>query len=110
MEETGLTTTYDLPGVRSLVPNFTPSKQRVARISFTGVEFSHIVVAKYRPAAFLKAKLRNASKLSLLKGPAGLTLDGSFLGRSVLPRCSSGDSFSLSLGIDPAIRVLYPSK
>ncbi|KUI57488.1 Protein F37C4.5 [Cytospora mali] len=108
MEETGFTTAYDLPGTRSLIPSSTATKQRVAQISFTNVAFSHTVVAKYRPAAFLKAKLLNASRISLLKGPVGLTLDGAFMGRSTLPRCSSGDSFTMSLGVDPAIKVVYP--
>lgn len=108
VEETGMTTTYDLPGTKTLAPSSNASKQRVARILFSNVGFSHTVVAKYRPAAFLKAKLRNASKLSLLRGPVGLTLDGTFMGRSTLPRCSSGDSFTMSLGVDPTIRVVYP--
>ncbi|CAK7265707.1 hypothetical protein SEPCBS119000_001655 [Sporothrix epigloea] len=107
-EETGLTTTYDLPGLKTLEPGSTASKQRVARISFQNVVFSHTVVAKYKPVAYLKAKLKNASKLTLLKGTAGLTLDGSFMGRTTLPRCSAGDTFPLNLGVDLAIRVAYP--
>jgi len=106
-EETGMTATYDLPGLKTLKPSLTPSKQRVARISFTDVVFSHTVVAKYRPAAYLKAKVHNTSKLTLLKGPTGLTLDGSFMGRSDLPRCGPGDNFILSLGVDPTIDVTY---
>jgi hypothetical protein len=108
IEETGFTTTYDLPGQKTLAPKTTASKQRVARISFANVVFSHTVIAKYKPVAYLKAKLKNSSKLTLLKGPAGLTLDGSFMGRTSLPRCSAGDTFSLSLGVDPAIKVIYP--
>jgi hypothetical protein len=107
-EETGLTATYDRPNLKTLKPSTTASKQRVARLAFSSVQFSHTVIAKYRPAAYLKAKLRNASKLTLLRGPTGLTLDGTFLGRSTLPRCSAGDTFSLSLGVDPAIKVAYP--
>ncbi|KAK3311785.1 hypothetical protein B0H66DRAFT_555874 [Apodospora peruviana] len=107
-EETGLTATYDLPSLKTLKPSSTASKQRVARISFTNVVFSHTVIAKYKPVAYLKAKLRNTSKLTLLKGQTGLTLDGTFMGRSSLPRCSAGDTFSLSLGVDPAIKVAYP--
>ncbi|KJR88298.1 uncharacterized protein SPSK_07005 [Sporothrix schenckii 1099-18] len=107
-EETGMTTTYDLPGLKTLAPGSTASKQRVARIAFREVVFSHTIVAKYKPVAYLKAKLKNGSKLTLLKGTAGLTLDGSFLGRTTLPRCSAGDTFPLSLGVDPAIRVAYP--
>lgn len=107
-EETGLTATYDLPNLKTLKPSSTQSKQRVARISFQNVVFSRTVVAKYKPAAYLKARLRNTSKLTLLKGSTGLTLDGTFMGRSTLPRCSAGDSFKMPLGVDPAIKVAYP--
>lgn len=107
-EETGLTATYDLPHLKTLKPSSTASKQRVARISFANLLFTRTVVAKYKPAAYLRARLRNTSKLTLLRGPTGLTLDGTFLGRATLPRCSAGDTFSVPLGIDPAIRVAYP--
>lgn len=107
-EETGFTTTYDLPGTKTLPPRPTASKQRVARVSFSNVSFSHTVVAKYKPVAYLKAKVRNTSRLTLLRGAAGLTLDGTFMGRTTLPRCSAGDSFSLGLGVDPAVAVNYP--
>ncbi|KAF5553872.1 hypothetical protein FNAPI_6647 [Fusarium napiforme] len=108
VEETGFTTTFDLPGLKTLVPKFTVSKQRVARLQFTNVLFSHTIVAKYQPVAYLKAKLKNSSKLTLLRGPASLTLDGSFIGQSKIPRCSSGEVFTLSLGVDSAIKVIYP--
>lgn len=108
MEATGLTTTYDLPGTKTLAPRTTLSKQRVARINFSGVIFSHTIVAKYTPVAYLKAKLKNNSKLNLMPGATGLTLDGAFMGRTQIPRCSSGDMFSLSLGVDPAIKISYP--
>jgi hypothetical protein len=108
-EETGLTSTYDLPGVKTLKPSSTPSKQRVVRVTFSSVTFSHTIVARHKPAAYLKAKIRNgSSQLTIIPGPAGLTLDGSFLGRTNIPRCSPGDSFTLGLGVDPAIRVAYP--
>ncbi|KAK1590309.1 uncharacterized protein LY79DRAFT_580027 [Colletotrichum navitas] len=108
VEETGFTTTYDLPGTKTLPPRRTPSKQRVARLGFSNVHFSHTVVAKYKPVAYLKAKIRNSSRLTLLRGETGLTLDGTFLGRAQLPRCSDGDMFTLGLGVDPAIKVNYP--
>ncbi|KAM0499735.1 hypothetical protein ACHAP8_005343 [Fusarium lateritium] len=108
VEETGFTTTFDLPGLKTLVPKFTVSKQRVARLQFINVFFSHTVVAKYHPAAYLKAKLKNGSKLTLLHGPASLTLDGSFMGQTKVPRCTPGEKFTLSLGVDSSIRIVYP--
>ncbi|OBT62517.1 hypothetical protein VE03_07976 [Pseudogymnoascus sp. 23342-1-I1] len=106
-EESGLTTTYDLPSLKTLAPVGTTTKHKITRVDFKGVVFSHIVVPKLRAAAFLKAKLRNASKVTLLKGSAGLTVDGSFLGQSTIPRCTAGDSFTLNLGVDPAVTVGY---
>ncbi|WYZ46131.1 hypothetical protein EsH8_IX_000356 [Colletotrichum jinshuiense] len=108
VEETGFTTTYDLPGTRTLTPRPTTSKQRVARLNFSNIGFSHTIIAKYKPVAYLKANICNSSKLTLLKASTSLTLDGTFMGRAQLPHCSDGDSFSLGLGIDPAIKVNYP--
>lgn len=108
IDETGFTTTYDLPGQKNLIPKSTSSKQRVARVNFSKIMFSHTVIAKYKPVAHLSAKLLNSSKLTLLRGPVGVTLDGSFMGRTNLPRCGSGESINLGLGADPAIKVTYP--
>ena len=107
-EETGMTTTYDVPGLKTLAPSNSTMKHKIAKIDFRNVIFSHIVIGKLRQVAFLKARLRNNSKITLLKGPLGLTLDGSFLGQASFPRCSAGESFSLPLGVDPAISVNYP--
>ena len=105
--ESGLTTSYDIPGNRTITPSFTKRRHRVASVPLADITFSHIIVPKLRPAAFLKARIRNNSTITLLKGPVGLTLDGSFLGNTSLPRCSAGESLSISLGVDPSINVTY---
>ncbi|KAH8678938.1 hypothetical protein BGZ60DRAFT_402185 [Tricladium varicosporioides] len=107
-EESGMTTTYDVPGTKTLFPSNSSIKHKIAKVEFKNVIFSHIVIGKLRQVAFLKARLRNTSKITLLKGPLGLTLDGSFLGQASFPRCSAGESFSLPLGVDPSIQVSYP--
>ncbi|TVY44954.1 Protein F37C4.5, partial [Lachnellula occidentalis] len=106
-EESGMTTTYDVPGLKTLAPSDSTIKHKIAKIDFRNVIFSHIVIGKLRQVAFLKARLRNTSKITLLKGPLGLTLDGAFLGHATFPRCSAGESFSLPLGVDPAININY---
>lgn len=105
--ESGLTTTYDLPGLKSLNPTSTKSKHKITKIEFRNIGYSHILVPKLRAAAFLKARLKNLSKITLLKGDCGLTLDGTFLGHTSLPFCSRGGGFTLNLGIDPAVTVVY---
>lgn len=106
-EESGMTTTYDVPGLKTLAPSNSTIKHKIAKVDFKNIIFSHIVIGKLRQVAFLKARLRNASKITLLKGPLGLSLDGSFLGQTTFPRCSAGESFSLPLGVDPAIQISY---
>ena len=106
-EETGLTATYDVPGLRSIPPSHLTRRHRIASITLKEIQLSYVLVPKLRAAAFLKARLRNSSTITLLRGPAGLTLDGSFLGNITLPRCSTGEVFNLNLGTDPAINVVY---
>ncbi len=106
-EESGLTATYDVPGTRTLPPSPTTRRHKIASVSLKDIQLSYVLVPKLRAAAFLKARLRNWSSITLLKGAAGLTLDGTFLGNTTLPRCSAGESFSLNLGADPAITVTY---
>ncbi|KAK8917862.1 Protein F37C4.5 [Metarhizium anisopliae] len=105
--ETSLATSYDLPDLKTLSPRSTSSKHRMARLTLPDVKFSYIAVAKYRAGANLKATIMNTSKNAFLQGPVGLTLDGRFLGHTVLPPCSAGCVFSLDLGVDPAIKVIY---
>ncbi|KAG4025242.1 hypothetical protein MFRU_063g00320 [Monilinia fructicola] len=106
-EESGMSTTYDLPGLKTLMPSNSVLKHKIAKIEFKNIGFEHVVVPKLRTVAFLKAKLRNTSKIPLLAGPVGLNLDGSFLGQATFPRCSIGEGLSLNLGVDPAIKVVY---
>lgn len=105
--ESGFTTTYDVPGLRTIAPSFTARRHKIASIQIRDLHLSHILVPKLRAAAFLKARLRNTSSITLLKGPTGLTLDGSFLGNATLPRCSPDESFSVSLGVDFGVNVTY---
>ena len=105
--ESGLTATYDIPGLRTIAPSNTTRRQKIASITLKDIHLSYLLVPKLRAAAFLKARFRNTSAIALLKGPAGLTLDGSFLGNTNLPRCSAGESFNLSLGVDPSVNVTY---
>lgn len=106
-EETGLTATYDVPGIRTISPSQTTRRHKIASIALKNAQLSYVIVPKLREAAFLKARLCNNSSIGLLKGPVGLTLDGSFLGNSTIPRCSAGTAFSLNLGVDPGIIVKY---
>ncbi|KAF2740031.1 hypothetical protein EJ04DRAFT_531470 [Polyplosphaeria fusca] len=108
-EDNGLTATYDVPGTRTIPPSSMTRRHKIASLNASNIHLSHICVPKLRSAAFLRAKIRNpSSTVTLLKGSAGVTLDGSFLGNMNLPRVSPGQIFDLPLGVDPAIHINYP--
>ncbi|KAH7130622.1 hypothetical protein B0J11DRAFT_429538 [Dendryphion nanum] len=108
-EDNGLTATYDVPGTRTLEPSSLTRRHKLATLNISNIHLSHICVPKLRSAAFLRAKIRNpSSTVTLLKGSAGVTLDGSFLGNMNIPRVSPGQNFDLSLGVDPGVHVNYP--
>ncbi|RPB04346.1 hypothetical protein L873DRAFT_1786187 [Choiromyces venosus 120613-1] len=106
-ETHGLTTTYDLPGIRTVVSSKQLSRYIISEFSLPTVEFSHLAVPKYRAAVFLKARLRNPSPTTLLRGPAGLTIDGTFLGNSTVSRCAPNDTFEIGLGVDEEVTITY---
>ena len=105
--ESGLTATYEIPGLRTIAPSHITRRQKITSIHLKNVNLSYIMVPKLRAAAFLKARIFNTSSITLLRGACGLTLDGCFLGNTTLPRCSAGDFFRLNLGVDPSISVSY---
>ncbi|CCX04589.1 Similar to Protein F37C4.5; acc. no. O44400 [Pyronema omphalodes CBS 100304] len=106
-ESHGMTTTYELPGRRTITSSKLERRHVITEVPLDGVEFSHISVPKLRAAVFLKARIYNKSKVSLLSGKAGLTLDSSFLGSTVLPLCVPGNHVDVPLGIDESIQVYY---
>ncbi|KAK2879370.1 hypothetical protein FQN49_000937 [Arthroderma sp. PD_2] len=103
----GLTTTYNVPGLRTLQPSSHVRRHIIAEIDLSSVTFSHVIVPKLKQAAFLKGRVMNTSTTPLLRGKAGLTVDDAFLGKAIIPNCNPGVPFSLNLGVDPAIQVTY---
>jgi hypothetical protein len=106
-QDYGLTTTYDIHGQRTLQPSSRKRHHVIAELDLTSITLAHILIPKLRPAAFLRARIKNTSPVTLLRGKAGLTLDGTFLGTTSLPACSPDHTFALSLGVDPSILINY---
>ncbi|OGM40092.1 hypothetical protein ABOM_011409 [Aspergillus bombycis] len=106
-QDYGLTTTYDLPGQRTLTPSSNNRRHVLADLDLESVTLSHIIVPKHSAEAFYRARIKNTSSLRIMRGRVGLTVDGTFLGTATIPNCAPGDFFSVSLGVDPSILVTY---
>ncbi|KAF3171141.1 hypothetical protein TWF106_011473 [Orbilia oligospora] len=106
-ESYGMTTAYDISGLKTIKSSPLVRRQVISTIDLPSVIFTSVAVAKLRSAAFLKARFKNASKHTFLRGVAGLTVDGSFLGQTNIPHCPPDDVISLSLGVDTGVHVSY---
>ncbi|KAK6344933.1 hypothetical protein TWF718_006883 [Orbilia javanica] len=106
-ESYGMTTTYEISGLKTIKSSPLVRRQVISTIDLPTVTFTSIAVAKLRSAAFLKARFKNISKHTFLRGVAGLTVDGSFLGQTNIPHCPPDDTISLSLGVDTGVHVSY---
>ncbi|PWY85920.1 hypothetical protein BO70DRAFT_360768 [Aspergillus heteromorphus CBS 117.55] len=106
-QDYGLTTTYELPGRRTLAPSSVARRHVLAELDLQSMTLAYVIVPKHRAAAFLRAEIKNTSSVSILRGKVGMTIDGTFLGAAQVPSCAPKDSFTLSLGVDPAIQVTY---
>jgi uncharacterized protein (TIGR02231 family) len=67
--------------------------------------FRYSTVPKLSARAYLKAKTVNETDFPLLKGPASVFLDNSFVTNSTLENVAPGQEFWTFLGVDQAVKV-----
>jgi uncharacterized protein (TIGR02231 family) len=69
----------------------------------------HVTVPKERPVAYLEASVKNTSDYRLLPGPVNAFMDDSFVSKTAIAghEVAPGDTFSCTLGADPATRIRY---
>lgn len=79
------------------------------RVSITQIDtqakLKHIAVPTKSTSAFIRAEATNLSAFPLLAGPTTLYVAGSFAGKGRLPEVGPSGRLTLSLGVDPAVRV-----
>lgn len=71
----------------------------------TTADYLYRAVPKLNEHAFLTALLTDWEDLNLLKGPAGIYLEGNYLGETELNPQTAGDTLELSLGRDENVVV-----
>jgi len=107
---TGSTATFTIPG-RSTIPSDGQNEKQTHKVSIAIIDLDAwiewIAVPKRKPSAFMRCRVKNTSQYTLLPGPASVFMDGSFVCQSSIPNVSPNESFSTSLGVDPALRVTY---
>ncbi|KZT35945.1 hypothetical protein SISSUDRAFT_1050602 [Sistotremastrum suecicum HHB10207 ss-3] len=82
-------------------------KVTIATLTFENVTLEWVSIPRELPSVFLQCRVRNTSGYLLLPGVANIFLDDSFAAKSQIPQVSPAEAFSLSLGVDPQVRVIY---
>ncbi|KAH8115721.1 hypothetical protein DFH11DRAFT_1834901 [Phellopilus nigrolimitatus] len=82
-------------------------KVSIAELQFESTDLEWITIPKDVQSVFLRCKVKNTTKYVLLPGQANVFLNGSFVAKSSISHVSPQESFSCSLGVDPAVRITY---
>ncbi|TDL17673.1 hypothetical protein BD410DRAFT_794144 [Rickenella mellea] len=109
--EGAVSATFSIPGQSTIPSDKQTSAQThkvsIAEIELTSVDLEWITVPKDIPSTFLQCKVKNTSKFVLLPGHANVFMNNSFVAKSWVQHVSPQESFTCSLGVDPAVRVTY---
>ncbi|KAH8115703.1 hypothetical protein DFH11DRAFT_1543173 [Phellopilus nigrolimitatus] len=106
-----VSTTFTITGL-STIPSGSNNEQQshkvsIAELQFESTDLEWITVPKDVQSVFLRCKVKNTTKYVLLPGQANIFLNGSFVAKSSISHVSPQESFSCSLGVDPAVRITY---
>ncbi|KAH7343222.1 hypothetical protein B0J17DRAFT_641500 [Rhizoctonia solani] len=103
-----LNTTFGIPG-RSDIPSDEGSHKVVISVIELQADLKWICVPRENDSVFLTCKVINSSEFTLLPGEASVFVDDNFVSKTRIEHVSPNESFKTSLGVDPAIRVTYPT-
>eukprot|EP01112_Ceratiomyxa_fruticulosa_P012776 TRINITY_DN3560_c0_g2_i1.p1 TRINITY_DN3560_c0_g2~~TRINITY_DN3560_c0_g2_i1.p1 ORF type:complete len:601 (-),score=128.45 TRINITY_DN3560_c0_g2_i1:209-2011(-) len=98
--------TFSIPRNSTVESDNKSHKVTIAIITLP-CEFSYHTIPKLTPYAFLHAQTTNNSDFPLLPGPSKIFLDNNFVADSKIKSVSTGETFSLYLGIDAGVRVEF---
>ncbi|KAF8315712.1 hypothetical protein DL93DRAFT_2166671 [Clavulina sp. PMI_390] len=101
-----ISSTFSIEGLSNIPSDGKSHKVSIANIDFSA-ELEWITVPRSLPSAFLQCRIKNASSYTLIGGPSSVFLDGNFVAKSNVPDVSPSESFTCSLGVDPAVRITY---
>jgi len=101
----GISVTYELPGRLTLPSRSDQQLVTIASI-IAKAEFTLIATPLLTDYVYLQADLLNDSDTILLPGDASIFREGEFVGKSLLPQVTIGETFTAGFGIDTQVQVV----
>ncbi len=97
---------FVIPGNKTIKSDNEPHRVTVLMERFPA-HFNYVSVPKLAAHAYLKAKIKNTSHYPLLAGTTQIFLDNRFVAKGEMEFIAPGEEFSVSLGVDAAMKVEY---
>lgn len=101
-----LSATFNIPGHSNIPSDQGNHKVLIASLDFQ-VDPEWACIPRKDESVFLRCKVTNSSKFTFLPGEASVFIGDSFVSKSQIQHIPPSDSFHLSLGTDPTLRVAY---
>ncbi|TEB23171.1 hypothetical protein FA13DRAFT_1916968 [Coprinellus micaceus] len=98
--------TFRVPGTIGIPSDGASHNVTIVSLTPTA-KLAWMAVPSVDARAHLTARITNDSEFTLLKGVANVFVDGTFVTKSTIPLVSPEEAFTLSLGLDPSIRLAY---
>lgn len=104
VSESGANLSYSLSSRADVPGNNDPRKVVIASFNLKP-NFDYVTAPKIEPVCFRRAKVKNESQYSMLKGSAQLFEGDDYLGATTLEFVAPNQEFELALGADERLRV-----
>lgn len=104
VSESGVSLSYSLSSRADVPGNNDPRKVVIASFNLKP-NFDYVTAPKIEPVCFRRAKVKNESAYSMLKGNAQLFEGDDYLGATTLEFVAPNQEFELALGADERLRV-----
>ncbi|HEY1066106.1 MAG TPA: mucoidy inhibitor MuiA family protein, partial [Pirellulales bacterium] len=103
-KDEGLSVTYALEGRTSLPSRSDRQLIQIASMNMKG-DFYKVATPVLTNYVYEEASVANSSQMVLLAGPVSAFVAGQFVGTGDIPTVSVGETFTVGLGIDAALRA-----
>jgi len=104
VSESGVNLSYSLSSRADVPGNNDPRKVTIASFNLKP-KFDYVTAPKIEAVCFRRAKVKNESRYSLLKGNAQIFEGDDYLGATTLEFVAPNQEFELALGADERLRV-----
>ena len=90
---------------RSTIPSDNTAHRTTIAVETLHADFSYSSTPKISPYVYLKAAVKNTSQTPLLAGSANVFSNNDFIANSAMKMTQPDQSFSVYLGVDPAVKI-----